>query len=206
MKMKWSPSVQGFFSENNSDIPDDAFDIEDALYYELMNGQSTGKIIINSPDNYPVLTEYPAKTHEQEIAEAEGMKNILIEQANDYMNSKQWPGKAAIGRLKGEELAQYNLWLDYLDALELVDTSGAPDIEWPTPPVPPVMSTPVKYADLIMLATERRDLGLDDGSFWPVLEGIQATEMFSVIPLAPGHAYGMFMERFNELSELRKCA
>ncbi len=31
------------------------------------------------------------------------------------MNSKQWPGKAAIGRLKGEELAQYNLWLDYLE-------------------------------------------------------------------------------------------
>lgn len=54
--------------------------------------------------------------------------------------------------------------------------------------------------------TERRDLGLDDGSFWPVLEGIPATEMFNVIPLAPGHAYGMFMERFNELSELRKCA
>ncbi|EFU7179080.1 hypothetical protein HTZ38_004419 [Escherichia coli] len=53
---------------------------------------------------------------------------------------------------------------------------------------------------------KRRDLGLDDGSFWPVLEGIPATEMFNVIPLAPGHAYGMFMERFNELSELRKCA
>ncbi|EIG3340877.1 HD family hydrolase, partial [Escherichia coli] len=43
-------------------------------------------------------------------------------------------------------------------------------------------------------------------SFWPVLEGIPATEMFKVIPQAPGHAYGMFMERFNELSELRKCA
>lgn len=50
-----------------------------------------------------------------------------------------------------------------------------------------------------MLATERRDLGLDDGSFWPVLEGIPATEMFNVMPLAPGHAYGMFMERFNEV-------
>ena len=55
MKMKWSPSVQGFFSENNSDIPDDAFDIEDALYYELMNGQSTGKIIINNPDNLSLI-------------------------------------------------------------------------------------------------------------------------------------------------------
>ena len=72
--------------------------------------------------------------------------------------------------------------------------------------LPPVMSTPVKYADLIMLATERRDLGLDDGSFWPLLEGIPATEMFKVIPLSPGHAYGMFMERFNGLSELRKYA
>ncbi|ENT2449848.1 hypothetical protein ACFEX3_002356, partial [Escherichia coli] len=28
----------------------------------------------------------------------------------------------------------------------------------------------------------------------------------NVIPLAPSHAYGMFMERFNELSELHKCA
>ena len=70
--------------------------------------------------------------------------------------------------------------------------------------LPQAMSTPVKYADLIMLATERRDLGLDDGSFWPVLEGIPATEMFNVIPLAPGHAYGMFMERFNELSDVLK--
>ncbi|EFJ6592578.1 TPA: HD family hydrolase, partial [Escherichia coli] len=30
--------------------------------------------------------------------------------------------------------------------------------------------------------------------------------MFNVMPLAPGHAYGMFMERFNELSELRTYA
>ncbi|HAP0467426.1 TPA: tail fiber assembly protein, partial [Escherichia coli] len=28
-------------------------------------------------------------------------------------------------RFKDDELAQYNLWLDYLDALELVDSSSA---------------------------------------------------------------------------------
>lgn len=50
------------------------------------------------------------------------------------MNSKQWPGKAAIGRLKGDDLAKYNLWLDYLDALEAIDTASAPDIKWPTLP------------------------------------------------------------------------
>ncbi|WP_141036406.1 tail fiber assembly protein, partial [Escherichia coli] len=55
-------------------------------------------------------------------------------EANVYINKRQWLGKAAIGRVKADELEQYNLWLDYLDTLELVDTSSAPDIEWPTPP------------------------------------------------------------------------
>ncbi|TBL34382.1 tail fiber assembly protein [Escherichia coli] len=85
-------------------------------------------------DGLPCWEPLPplTKGEMQENAEIEKQKRIF--EANDYMNSKQWSGKAAIGRLKGEELAQYNLWLDYLDALELVDTSSAPDIEWPTPP------------------------------------------------------------------------
>lgn len=61
-------------------------------------------------------------------------KQSKIEKANEFMNSRQWPGKAALGRLKGDELSQYNGWLDYLDALEAVDTSSAPDISWPEPP------------------------------------------------------------------------
>lgn len=68
------------------------------------------------------------------ISDAENKKRILINEATEYVNSKQWPGKAAIGRLKGDELAQYNLWLDYLDALDVVDTSSAPDITWPEKP------------------------------------------------------------------------
>jgi len=68
------------------------------------------------------------------IAAAGVERQSRIQQANDYMNNRQWPGKAVIGRLKGDELAQYNLWLDYLDALEALDTSTAPDIKWPEPP------------------------------------------------------------------------
>ncbi|ENA0074086.1 TPA: tail fiber assembly protein [Citrobacter freundii] len=71
---------------------------------------------------------------ESAVSEAENKKRLLINEATEYINSKQWPGKAAIGRLKGDELAQYILWLDYLDALEAVDTSSVPDIKWPTPP------------------------------------------------------------------------
>ncbi|KAA1048897.1 tail fiber assembly protein [Pseudocitrobacter sp. 73] len=72
--------------------------------------------------------------HVADAATAEAEKQSRIDQANDYMNSKQWPGKAALGRLKDTEKEQYNLWLDYLDALEAVDISSAPDINWPTPP------------------------------------------------------------------------
>jgi len=66
--------------------------------------------------------------------------------------------------------------------------------------LPETMSTPVKYADLIMLATERRDLDLDDGSIWPVLEGIPTSEEIAIIPLKPGQAYGLFLNRFAELT------
>ena len=57
----------------------------------------------------------------------------------------------------------------------------------------------VKYADLTMLATERRDLEIDDGSKWEILEGIPCSDLVQVIPLRPGQAYGLFMNRFNEL-------
>ncbi|MCG0458565.1 tail fiber assembly protein [Enterobacter cloacae complex sp. ECC445] len=72
--------------------------------------------------------------HAADVAAADEEKINKIDQANEYMNSKQWPGKAAMGRLKDTEKERYNEWLDYLDALEAVDTTSAPDIEWPTQP------------------------------------------------------------------------
>nr|WP_090135259.1 tail fiber assembly protein [Kosakonia oryziphila] len=71
--------------------------------------------------------------HAGEVASAKALQEKYIAAANAYMSDRQWPGKAAIGRLKGDELTQYGLWLDYLDALYAVDTS-ATDIEWPSQP------------------------------------------------------------------------
>jgi len=67
----------------------------------------------------------------------------------------------------------------------------------------PEQAAVVKYADLVMLATERRDLDIDDGSVWQVLEGIPTTDVFQITPLRPGQAFGLFMNRFNELKEAR---
>lgn len=93
-----------------------------------------GMVRIAGDDGHPAWGEIPPPSKEQQITAGRHDQQRLIDAANAYIGGKQWPGKAAIGRLKGDELAQYNIWLDYLDALEAVDTSSAPNIGWPAQP------------------------------------------------------------------------
>lgn len=76
----------------------------------------------------------PEPTHEELVQQAEIQKQALINNANNYIDSNQWPSKLALGRLKDDEKASFNKWLDYLDALESVDPSKAPEIVWPVSP------------------------------------------------------------------------
>ncbi|WP_375156389.1 tail fiber assembly protein [Enterobacter sp. DNB-S2] len=76
----------------------------------------------------------PPPTREEIVAQAEIEKQSRTDAANVYINSNQWPGKAAMGRLNDADKAKYNAWLDYLDDIEAVDTSTAPDITWPKQP------------------------------------------------------------------------
>jgi hypothetical protein len=99
--------------QESGEWPDDGIEIDDTVAAEFMKEAPEGKYrgVI---DGMPAWIDIPPPTHEEQIAAAELKKQQLINQVNEYINSKQWPGKAAIGRLKGEELVQYNLWLDYL--------------------------------------------------------------------------------------------
>lgn len=134
MKIFYSPSLNGFLLEATAEKYDgeDLTEVSQDVYNHFIAGSETQ--IMVAGDNGPVWKDPPVPTQEGLTQAAEYERQRRIEVANDFMNSKQWPGKAAIGRLKGDELEQYNLWLDYLDALEAVDTSTAPDIEWPSKP------------------------------------------------------------------------
>jgi hypothetical protein len=57
----------------------------------------------------------------------------------------------------------------------------------------------VKHADLVMLATERRDLLAHTDDVWPCLEGIEPRHE-QVIPWDAETAKRMFLERFKELT------
>lgn len=118
----------GLWPETGVDFEEDGFAGWQA------DAAPAGKIRIAGADGMPSWADIPPLTHEQLVSAAEADKQKRIDSANAYMNSKQWPGKSAMGRLSDAEKAQYNLWLDYLDALETVDTSTAPDTTWPVQP------------------------------------------------------------------------
>lgn len=132
----FDPANPGFYiSPDSPIIPEGSVEINIEQYTQYAGvAWPDGKVLAADVDNNPVWVDAPPPTHEESVSSAEAQKQMLIDQANEHMNSKQWPGKASLGRLKGDELAQYNAWLDYLDALEAVDTSIAPDITWPDKP------------------------------------------------------------------------
>jgi len=137
----YSKTTNAFYLEENKANyqsegawPDDVTDVSFEVFSEFSGIPPERKIRVPSKDGLPIWQDIPPLTKEQIIALADREIGCRINHANDYMNNKQWPGKAAIGRLKGDDLAQYNLWLDYLDALEEVDISDAPNVNWPSLP------------------------------------------------------------------------
>lgn len=66
--------------------------------------------------------------------------------------------------------------------------------------LPPAMNRQVKRADLIMLATERRDLMPVDDTPWPVLQGIIPLER-KIIAAHAGRAQALFLKRWVELTK-----
>ncbi|PHH11097.1 phage tail protein [Morganella morganii] len=66
------------------------------------------------------------------IEQAEAKKQYLI--AEVHTETEMLRTKLALGRIKQDERERLNAWLDYLDLLEAVDASTAPDIIWPEKP------------------------------------------------------------------------
>ncbi|MEM8161597.1 tail fiber assembly protein [Morganella morganii] len=75
----------------------------------------------------------PPPTKEQHIEMANLKKQGLMLEVCD--KNRLLLAKQAMNRIKPSEKEYLERWFDYLDELEVVDTSKAPDIEWPSKPV-----------------------------------------------------------------------
>lgn len=109
----------------------DAIEVDDTVYHMFINPPE-GKRRIAGKDGLPAWDDIPPPTNEELIAENEAKKQTLLAEVNDETQILQT--KLALKRIKSDELELLNAWLDYLDLLEAVDTSLAPDIDWPQKP------------------------------------------------------------------------
>lgn len=74
----------------------------------------------------------PPPTKAQLIEQAEAQKQYLI--AEVHTETEMLRAKLALKRIKPAELELLNVWFDYLDELEAINTSAAPDVGWPQRP------------------------------------------------------------------------
>jgi len=65
--------------------------------------------------------------------------------------------------------------------------------------LPSTMTPEVKRADLILLATERRDLMPHDATPWPILEGVEPLPR-KIVAMQPARAQAIFIKRYVELT------
>lgn len=77
----------------------------------------------------PVADQDPAEL----IASADAEKQNRLSYATNKI--VVWQTKLLMGRtLTDSESAKLNAWMDYIDAVQAIDTSTAPDINWHEPP------------------------------------------------------------------------
>ncbi|MEM8447422.1 tail fiber assembly protein [Morganella morganii] len=74
----------------------------------------------------------PELSHAELVEQAEVKKQYLI--AEVHTETEMRRVKLALKRIKPDEEARLIAWLDYLDELEAVEVSTAPDIIWPEKP------------------------------------------------------------------------
>ncbi|YCI31331.1 tail fiber assembly protein [Erwinia sp. PK3-005] len=97
-----------------------------------MDGQDAGKMIAPDADGRPILINRPAPTSEQLIGIANTEKEQRLNAATTTIAPLQDAVDLGMATDKGKESLEE--WKKYRVLLNRVDTSTAPDIEWPVEP------------------------------------------------------------------------
>lgn len=136
-KYIWSPSVSGFFPlsekalfEDSGLWPQDGIEVS-AQEHEALFPVPEGMYIDSVKGKVKWVT-LPPLTPVELQAEAESKRNMLIQQARDKISL--WQTELQLGIISDDDKASLIAWMKYIQALNAVDTSTAPDIEWPVKP------------------------------------------------------------------------
>ncbi|WP_169924734.1 tail fiber assembly protein [Xenorhabdus mauleonii] len=104
-------------------------------YASVIEIEFEGELYINQyhVDNGKVVKKDAQKLAQEAQLEANRIKQELMSDGQQRMQTLH--SKLLLGRITEEERQRLNQWLDYVDAVEALDTSSAPDIPWPKQPL-----------------------------------------------------------------------
>ena len=106
----YSKSTGGFYDSeiNGDDIPQDAVEITDETWMELLSGQEEGKIISADENGYPVLTDPPPLSHDELVQVAENERQRLLTHADAVM--LDWRTELMLGEISDANKAKLSAW------------------------------------------------------------------------------------------------
>ena len=134
--MYYSKSTGAFLDspENYQNFPEDAVEISDELYAEVMLNKPPGKIVVSDPDGLPMLADPPPPTSEQLSSAALGKRDHLLKLAAIRIAPLQ--DAVDLGNSTPEEYAALTKWKQYrVDVNRINKQPGFPTlIDWPTSP------------------------------------------------------------------------
>jgi len=131
---KYSPSNNAFYDiAINRDIPDDAIDITEKVWADLLAGQAKGKLISCGADLRPCLAERPSPTADELINQAEDKRGRLRAEADKALQPLQ--DAYDLGIATEEEASKLIAWKEYRVMLMRVSTQDVEKITWPDQPV-----------------------------------------------------------------------
>lgn len=137
----YSATTNGAYPQSDIEIfkatgtwPDDAVLMSAEVFSEFFSElPPAGKIRTAGPDGLPAWTDIPKPSKGELINQAEQEKQRRIDDAMQSISVIQL--KLQAGRkLTADETVKLNITLDYIEAVEALDTSTAPDISWSTIP------------------------------------------------------------------------
>lgn len=111
--------------------PESGIEVDEALFAAFQTPPA-GKVRVASSDGRPSWADVPPKTSEQYVQEAELQKSALRKFADAEIAPLQ--DAVDIGDATEDELANLTAWKKYRIALNRLDLSTAPDIDWPEIP------------------------------------------------------------------------
>lgn len=80
----------------------------------------------------PAWVDIPPPSQDELIMAAERKREFLLREAQETISF--WQTELQLGIISDEDKASLIAWMNYIKAVQAVDTSKAPDITWPTPP------------------------------------------------------------------------